>query len=110
MTDRKPNRLREAILETADDMHRAGMLDDDTYRKITVRDLRRTSSPQAEPMTGTDIRDLRERARLSQAALAQYLNLTTGYISQLERGTREAKGPALALLNIIRAKGIDALI
>jgi len=37
------------------------------------------------------------------------LNLTTGNISQLERGTKQAKGPALAVLNIIRRKGIEAL-
>jgi putative transcriptional regulator len=46
---------------------------------------------------------------LSQAALAKYLNLTTGYVSQLERGTKQAKGPALALLNVIRRKGIEVV-
>jgi putative transcriptional regulator len=53
---------------------------------------------------------VREKAHLSQAALARYLNLTVGYVSQLERGTKEVKGPALALLNVIRRKGIEALL
>ncbi|NLG24801.1 MAG: transcriptional regulator, partial [Clostridiales bacterium] len=39
----------------------------------------------------------------------KYLNLTTGYVSQLERGTKQAKGPALALLNVIRRKGIEVV-
>jgi putative transcriptional regulator len=47
---------------------------------------------------------------VSQAIFARYLNLTVGYISQLERGTKRPTGAALALLNIIRRKGIDALL
>jgi len=53
-----------------------------------------------------EIRSLRERAKLSQAAFARYLNLTSGYVSQLERGAKQPKGPALALLNVIRRKGL----
>ena len=52
---------------------------------------------------------MREQAHLSLTALARYLNMTTGYVSQLERGTQQAKGPALALLNVIRRNGIEAL-
>jgi putative transcriptional regulator len=53
---------------------------------------------------------MRVSANLSQAAFARYLNLTTGYISQLERGTKQPKGPALALLNVIRRKGLEAIL
>ncbi|WP_369597227.1 helix-turn-helix domain-containing protein [Pigmentiphaga sp. NML030171] len=56
------------------------------------------------------MREVREKAHLSQAALARYLNMTPGYVSQLERGATHAKGPALALLNVIRRKGIEALL
>ncbi|MDR7155248.1 putative transcriptional regulator [Sphingobium xenophagum] len=102
--------LTMALLETVEDMHDAGLMDDDTHRKITVRHLGPDAPPTATPITPEDIRSLRERAHLSQAALAKYLNLTTGYVSQLERGTKQAKGPALALLNVIRRKGIEALM
>jgi putative transcriptional regulator len=47
---------------------------------------------------------------LSQAAFARYLNLTVGYVSQLEHGTKQPKGPALALLNIMRRKGIGVIL
>lgn len=47
---------------------------------------------------------------MSQAVFAHYLNLTVGYISQLERGTKRPTGAALALLNVTRRKGIDALL
>lgn len=110
MTKAKPNRLREAINETAAGMHRAGIMDKATFEKITLRHMRAENPPTATPITGAEIRSVRERAHLSQAALARYLNLTTGYVSQLERGTRQAKGPALALLNVIRRKGIETLL
>jgi len=57
-------------------------------------------------ISGEEIRTLREREHLSQAAFARYLNLTAGYVSQLERGTKQPKGPALALLNVIRRRGL----
>jgi len=35
---------------------------------------------------------------------ARYLNLTTGYVSQLERGAKRPTGPALVLFNVIRRR------
>jgi putative transcriptional regulator len=110
MAAKSNSRLTECILETTADLHRIGMMDDDTYRQITVRHLGTEPLPTAAPISGEEIRGLREEARLSQAAFARYLNLTTGYISQLERGTRQPKGPALALLNVIRRKGVEVIL
>lgn len=107
---KKLSKLTEALLETAEDMHRAGLMGDDTYQKITVRRLGPDAPLAAEPMTPEEIRRVREQAHLSQAALAKYTNLTTGYISQLERGTKKATGSTLAILNVIRRKGIEAVI
>jgi len=53
---------------------------------------------------------VREQARLSQAVLARHLKLTVRYVSQLERGTKRPTGPALVLLNVIRRKGIEAIL
>lgn len=47
---------------------------------------------------------------LSQAVFARYLNLTVGYVSQLERGAKQPSGPALVLLDLIRRKGIEAIL
>jgi len=104
------SRMTQEILEMADDMHRIGMMDEETHRKITLRHLNDNPVATAEPITAEEIRTLRERENLSQAVFARYLNLTTGYISQLERGTKQPKGPALALLNVIRRKGLEALL
>lgn len=110
MTTQKPSRLRAALIETAEGMHRAGIMGNATFQKITLRELRCEVPLAVQPITGDEIRTVREQAHLSQAALARYLNLTTGYVSQLERGTKQAKGPALALLNVIRRKGIEAIL
>ena len=53
---------------------------------------------------------MRECAKMSQAVFARYMNLTVGYVSQLERGTKRPTGAALALLNIIKRKGIEAIL
>jgi DNA-binding transcriptional regulator YiaG len=50
---------------------------------------------------------------LPQAGLAgsvAYLNVTAGYISQLERGAARPKGAALVLLDVIRRKGIEVIL
>lgn len=107
---KKLSKLTEALLETVDDMYDAGLMSNDTHQKITVRHLGPDAPLSAEPITPEEIRRVRERAHLSQAALAKYTNLTTGYISQLERGTKKATGSTLAILNVIRHKGIEAVI
>ena len=47
---------------------------------------------------------------MSQAGFAAVLNITTGYLSKLERGAIRPTGPALAMLNVIRRKGIEAVL
>jgi putative transcriptional regulator len=105
-----PSRLTKALLETADDMRRIGVMDAMTHAKITLRHLGDKADVLAEPISADDIRKLREDAHLSQAVFARYLNLTPGYVSQLERGAKRPTGPALVLLNVIRRKGIEAIL
>jgi putative transcriptional regulator len=107
---KKPSRLARAMLETAKDMRQAGLLDKAAYDKITMRHLGVKEKAKVEPLTGEDIRAIREQARMSQAVFAHCLNLTVGYVSQLERGIKRPTGAALALLNVIRRKGIEAVL
>jgi putative transcriptional regulator len=109
MTTKRSDRLTGALLETADDMRHVGVLDAAGHEKITLRHLG-TGTGAIEPLSGAEIRALRQRAHLSQAVFARYLNLTVGYISQIERGAKRPAGPALVLLNIIRRKGIEAIL
>lgn len=101
--------MTKAILETAEDMHTSGILNEKAYQKITMRHLEKEKIPKIDPMTSDEIRELRKREHLSQAVLASYLNLTVGYISQLERGLKRPTGAVLAMLNVVRHKGLNAI-
>jgi putative transcriptional regulator len=103
------NRITKELLETAKGMHKVGILDDKAHEKITMRHLK-AKLPVTDSMTSEEIRSLREKAHLSQAVFASYLNLTVGYISQLERGLKEPTGAVLALLNVIRRRGFDIIL
>jgi DNA-binding transcriptional regulator YiaG len=65
--------------------------------------------PEVPPISAAQIRTLRERARMSQAVFARHLNLTVGYVSQLERG-KQPTGATLALLHVIRREGIETIL
>lgn len=102
-------RLDAALLELARD-GRGTLLTKATADKITMRVLGENAPPKPAPLEPEEIRRLREKAGMSQAVFARFLNVTTGYLSQLERGAKRPTGPALALLHIIRRKGMDAVL
>ncbi len=106
---RTNRRLTEELLETAQDMRTSGIMSKAAHEKITMRHLGEIASATVA-LSGEEIRAMREKAHLSQAVFAHYLNLTVGYVSQLERGAKRPTGPALVLLDVIRRKGIEAIL
>ena len=98
-----------AMLKTAKDMRQAGVLDESSYGKITMRHLGVEGKNAVEVLTGDEIRAMRKKAPISQAVFARYLNLTPGYVSQLERGVKRPTGAALALLKVIHRKGMEII-
>ena len=110
MTKKAKSRLTKVLLETALDMRRGGVLSEPAYAKITKRHLDERDIPTAQPLSGSEIRAMRERARMSQAVFAHHLNVTPGYVSQLERGAKRPTGAALVLLNVIARKGIETIL
>jgi putative transcriptional regulator len=107
---KKVSPLAKALLETVGDMRKIGLMDRASHEKITLRHLGAPGGPKAAPITGPQIRAMRERAKLSQAVFARYLNPTVGYVSQLERGAKQPTGAALALLNVIKRRGIEVIL
>ena len=104
-------RLTEELLETAQDMRASGLLSKAAHEKITMRHLGEgISTSTAVVPSGKEIRAMREKAHLSQAVFAHCLKLTVGYVSQLERGAKCPTGPTLVLLDVIRRKGIEAIL
>src|SRR4051812_41155162 len=86
----KTSRLASELLETAHDMHKSGLLTKAARDKITMRHLGASNIHAAvtAEISGADIKAIREEAKLSQAVFARYLNVTAGYVSQLERGDK----------------------
>jgi putative transcriptional regulator len=109
---RATSRLTSEILETARDMRKSGLITRAVHEKITMRHLGAgvATKPATAMLSSTQIRAIRERANLSQAVFAKYLNLTPGYVSQLERGDKTPTGPTLVLLNVIKRRGIEAIL
>ncbi len=52
---------------------------------------------------------LREGEGASQAVFARYLNVTTGLISQWERGEKHPQGASLKLLSLVAKHGLGAV-
>lgn len=57
----QPSRLAKALLETADDMRRVGIIDADIHAKLTLRYLGKPAIT-ADPISGDEIRQVREQA------------------------------------------------
>ena len=103
-------RFAREMTEAAEGMRRVGVMDE-TAHKLTMRELGRAAPDETvTPITGSEIRWLRERAKMSQAVFARYLRLTADHVSKLERDEKRPTGPALVLLNLIRRKGIEAIM
>jgi len=87
------------------------MLRDADYEKITMRHLGRMGDVVTmRKISGLQIRKMREQAKMSQSVFARVLNITSGYVSQMERGEKEPTGSTLALLNVIKRKGISSVL
>lgn len=104
MTRQHRSRMMAAIHETAEDLHAAGLVDKRTMRKFDEACL-----TPVRPMQPEEIRTLREREGASQAVFARYLNVTTGLVSQWERGEKHPQGASLKLLALIARNGLDAV-
>jgi putative transcriptional regulator len=63
----------------------------------------------AEALNPREVRALRLREGASQAAFARYLNVTTGLVSQLERGEKHPHGASLKLLALVAKRGPGAI-
>jgi putative transcriptional regulator len=87
-----------------------GAFDAGVVDKKTMRHFDKGCLVSPDPVAPEDIRALRDREEVSQAAFARHLNVTPGLVSQWERGEKKPSGPSLKLLDIVARKGLDALL
>jgi putative transcriptional regulator len=97
--------IMAAIHETAADLHEIGVVD-----KQTMREFDELCLTPVQPLTGAEIRAIRERERVSQAVFAQYLNVSKGLVSQWERGEKKPAGPSLKLLTLVAKNGLSSIL
>jgi putative transcriptional regulator len=104
MTKQYRSRAMASIHETAEGLHAAGVMDKRTMRKFDEACL-----TPVRPLSAEEIRALREREGASQAVFARYLNVTTGLISQWERGEKHPQGASLKLLSLVARNGLGTV-
>lgn len=96
--------LSGVIHEMASALHDIGVID-----KKTMRNFDKSCLTEIKPLSGEDIKAIREKEALSQAAFAIYLNVGKNHVSAWERGVKKPSGAALKLLTIVKNKGIEAI-
>ena len=98
------SKLMASIHETTEGLHEAGVMDKRTLRQFDAMCL-----TPVKPLQPDEIRALRLREQASQAVFARYLNVSTGLISQWERGEKHPQGASLKLLALVAEKGLYAI-
>ncbi len=93
-----------AVHETVQDMVDAGVVS-----KQTMREFDEMCLTIVDEMSPEEIRNLRLRENASQAVFARYLNVTTGLVSQWERGEKRPRGASLKLLTLVAKNGLRAV-
>lgn len=96
--------LLASVHETAEGLQEAGVMD-----KITLRQFDDLCLTPIQPLQPVDILAIRQHERASQAVFARYLNVTTGLVSQWERGEKRPQGASLKLLSLVAKNGLDAI-
>ena len=104
MTKQYKSEALAAAHEVALGLAEAGVMPKQTMRRFDEMCL----TPVAE-MTAEEIRALRLRENASQAVFARYLNVTTGLVSQWERGEKRPRGASLKLLTLVAKNGLGAV-
>ena len=93
-----------SVHETVTGLHKVGVID-----KATMREFDALCLTPVEPLTGEQIKAIREREQVSQPVFAYHLNVRRDAVSKWERGEKRPNGPSLKLLNLVKAKGLKAI-
>ncbi len=104
MNKRYRSEALAAIHETMETLHEAGAID-----KQTMRQFDEACLTPVRPMTPDEIKQIREREKVSQTVFANYLNVTASLVSKWERGEKRPSGASLKLLTLVEKKGLIAV-
>ena len=105
MTKQYRSEAFAAIHETMGGLHEIGAID-----KRTMREFDEACLTPVQVLAPEQIKQIRQRERMSQPVFARYLNVSKNLISDWERGVKKPGGPALRLLTVVRNKGLEAIV
>ena len=97
--------IRESVLNTVNDLFEQGVVNE-----ITLREMESLCLPEVAHYSPTAIKRIRHKLKLSQAAMAKFLNTSLSTIQKWETGAKQPSGIALKLLNLADQKGLTGLI
>lgn len=100
----KNKTLTEAIHETMQDFHDAGVVDEQTMREFDAMCL-----PPVKKYSARQIRQIRRRHKVSQAVFAAYLNTTPSTVQKWEQGAKKPSSLALKLISLVDRHGLALL-
>lgn len=104
MTKQYRSPVMASVHETAEGLAKAGVMSGRTMREFDELCL-----TPVHTLMPAQIRELRVREGASQAVFARYLNVTTGLVSQWERGAKHPRGASLKLLTLIEKYGLSRI-
>lgn len=104
MAKKYRSEVMASIHETAVGLREAGALS-----KQTMKAFDELCLTPVEILSPRKIRSIRLRENASQAVFARYLNVTTGLVSQWERGEKKPSGAALKLLTLVDKRGLQSV-
>ncbi|MCD4743097.1 MAG: helix-turn-helix domain-containing protein [Desulfobacteraceae bacterium] len=97
--------IAKSVTSTVKDLHKSGLVD-----VITMKNIEKLCIPEVQEYTPEKIVFIRNKFRLSQAALASIFNISPSTVQKWEQGNKKPTGASKKLLDIIERKGIEAFI
>jgi putative transcriptional regulator len=101
---KKRSTIIQAVRDTAEGGHKAGVLD-----QVTLREFDPLWLPSIEPLEPADIKRIRESAHVSQAVFARLLNTSLSTVQKWEIGQKKPAGTALKLLQLVQKRGLEVV-
>lgn len=93
-----------AVHETMEALREINAID-----KQTMRQFDEACLTPIQVLAPEEIKQIRQRERISQPVFARYLNVSKNLISDWERGVKKPGGPALRLLTVVQKRGLQAI-
>ena len=96
--------ILEAMHDTAQGLHKAGVMD-----RITLREFEQLCLAPVKPLKPAEIKHIRESTHVSQAVFARLLNTSLSTVQKWEIGQKKPTGTALKLLHLVQKRGLDVV-